>query len=115
MKHATHFLSSWRLRNQSEHEAFLKAIPLQARKAEYEASQLRVLFSELRSSLDTHSRSILHAGEALEKLSGKLGSPETMSNASPGLADSLMGLQAEMYSQVDKLKSGLLHMMSIEL
>ena len=99
----------------AKHEQLLKPMLLQARKAEYEASQLRVLFSELRGSLDTHSRSILHAGEALEKLSGKLGSPETMSNASPGLADSLMGLQAEMYSQVDKLKSGLLHMMSIEL
>lgn len=88
---------------------------LQARKAEYEASQLRILFSELRSSLDTHSRSILHAGEALEKLSGKLCSPDIISHASPGLADALMGLQADMYSQVDKLKSGLLHMMSIEL
>jgi hypothetical protein len=87
----------------------------QARKAEYEATQLRLLFSELRASLDSHSRAILHAGEALEKLAGRLSAPEMLAAADPSLTEKLMGLQAEMFSQVDKLKSSLLHMMSIEL
>jgi len=87
---------------------------LQAHKAEYETTQLRLLFSELRSSLDSHSLAILHAGEALEEMAGELSVPEMLAAEDPEQTGKLMGLQAEMYCQVDKLKRSLLHMMSIE-
>ena len=87
----------------------------QAKKAEFEAAQLKLLFGELRVSLDRQSRAVLQAGEALEKLAGKLAAPNLLAAADQPFAEKVLSLQSEMYGCVDKLKSSLLHLMSIEI
>lgn len=87
---------------------------MQARRAEYEASQIKLFYSELHVTMNKQTRLVIQAGEALERLIGRLSSPDLMSAADRATTEHLLALQAELFKQLHNLKSCLLSLLSLE-
>lgn len=87
---------------------------LQARRAEYEASQIRLFYSELHVSMSKQTRLVIQAGEALERLISRISGPELLAHADQATSERLVLLQTELFKQLHNLKSCLLNLLSLE-
>ena len=87
---------------------------LQAKRAEFEAAQMKLRYGELRGALDRQAQAVLQAGTNLERLTDRLASPTFLAAADEDFAEKILGLQSDMFGCVEKLKASLMRLLSID-